>query len=102
MIWAYLFLAISLITLLFLLYIFALLCFYLAEKKEFALRSHLPEYPIQKERKLKKLRSRRRKNLLMYCIIQAYLRQGKREKAKELLPFLSDDALFGIQKRSVQ
>ncbi len=102
MITAYIFLAGALVVVLFLFYLIAQLCFFLSEKKEFRLRGNLPEYPLQKERKLKKVRNKRRKNLLMHCVIQSYLLQGNLEKARELVPFLCDDALFGIQKRSVQ
>ncbi|MBR3837608.1 MAG: hypothetical protein IKJ74_05605 [Clostridia bacterium] len=90
----------SLLFFAFLCYLADLLIFVYRENKAFLNRKGEILYRYQLEEKHKVKRCGRKKNYLLYLLIQTFSAQGELQRGKALLPFLKEDSLLGIKKEA--
>lgn len=81
-------------------YLADLVLFIRWENKRFLEMKADPSYRILLEEKHKVEKNGRKKNYLLYLLIQAFFVQGEIERGKSLVPFLKNDRLMGIKKEA--
>ena len=81
-------------------YLADLLIFIYRENKIFQLQKEDPAYRFQLEERHKGKKSGRKKNYLLYLLIQTFLLQGEQKRGESLIPFLKNDSLLGIKKEA--
>ncbi len=93
---AYFFAILSLFLFLFLLYFLQLVFFYEKEMKSFHASGKEDSYLTYLSIREKKVKSKRKRNFLLYLRIQSHKYRGETEKAESLIPFVKKDRLFDI------
>lgn len=93
---AYFFGVLSLVILFFFLYFLQLLFFYQKEIKHFEASCKEEAYLDYLSCREKKVKSKRKRNFLLYLRRKSYEFRGEEEKAENLVPFIKKDRLFDI------
>ncbi len=83
-------------------YFLDLTLFWLFQNRAFSRRYDDPQYRLYLEEKQKKTKRNKKKNYYLYLLIKTLILENESKKAASLLPFLKEDRLLGIEKRSIQ
>ena len=94
---AYIFGILSFFLFLLLLYFLQLLFFFQKETKLFSASCKEEEYLDGLSEREKKVRSKRKRNFLLYLRLKSHECRGEQEKAESLIPFIKKDRLFDIE-----
>lgn len=93
---AYFFGILSFFLFLFLLYFLELVFFYEKQMKSFRMSCKEDAYLSYLGLQEKKVKSRRKRNFLLYLRLKSHECRGETEKAEGLVPFVKKDRLFDI------
>lgn len=94
---AYIFGVLSLLFFFMLIYFLELLFFYHKELKEFRALCKEESYLHYLFLREKKMKSKRKRNFLLYLRCKCYEHRGEKERAESLAPFVKKDGLFNIE-----
>lgn len=96
---AYFFGVLSLFILVFFLYFLQLLFFYQKEMKRFEASFKEEAYLDYLNSREKKVKSKRKRNFLLYLRRKSYESRGEEKKAENLVPFIKEDRLLDIKEK---